>query len=854
MEINDSKNSKMKLFISYSHEDEEYVEKFKKHISPLIQKYGIEEWSDRKIIPGKNWEKEIENNLSDADIILLFISSNFLASKSCQKEKDYAYELKKRKNIAVIPIILSSCGWKGDDKLVKSQALPKDGQPISTFSNQDDAWMNVYDGLKRVIDDLTYSKNLELKEKFIESLKSVDLLMKAHPQKENVYLEDIFVPPEFTVIDESKNYVNKIDFIDFMKNIFDYSKVVIAGESLSGKTTICKVIFKKLREMDLFPIYIKDENRLLGKLEDIISRFFNQEYNGDIKRVETAYIILIIDDFHLTKYKEKVISQILEKYDRVILVVDDISSLNIADNNLLSEFKYFYINEFKPSKRYELIKKWVYLKSDDTTKDISLYKEIDKKVQQIDDALGKTFGRGIMPSYPFYILSAIVTYETFAMPISQEITSQGYFYQAFVYLYLRKRGVKNDEVDIYVNFLTELAYYLFSMKKTNLNDGEINEFLKYYKNKFTLPIKEDQILRKIDYIFTYNNFNNYFFMYPYLYYFFVAKYLAENIEKTEIWEKIEHIINNIHVEENAYITVFLVYHSKNEKILDLIKSKAAKLFESYQPASLTKKETRFFDEHIGEIIEASLPPPENTPENEREKLLKIKDEIEEKFDKREEKYDEIESTLDADLRQAIKTGEVIGCILKSRIGSLEKKDLVDLIISGINIHLRILAFYFDLINHEETKNLLINLISKKVNEIIKEKEDILRDKDKIRHLAETIFWNLNFIIVFALIKKTIYSLGSDKITEIIDLVNQKSNTPSYFLIKQGIYMWYLKRLDLETISKEIKRSDFSELSSRIIKFMVIEYAYLHPINYKERHQIRQYLNIPPNRIPRNLTK
>jgi len=847
MGINDSKNSKMKLFISYSHEDEEYVEKFKKHIAPLIQKYGIEEWYDRKIIPGKNWEKEIENNLSDADIILLFISSNFLASKYCQKEKDYAYELKKRKNIAVIPIILSSCGWKDDDKLVKSQALPKDGQPISTFSNQDDAWMNVYDGLKRVIDDLTYSKNLALKEKFIEYLQSVDLLMKAHPQKENVYLEDIFVPPEFTVIDESKDYDNKIDFIDFMKNIFDYSKVVISGESLSGKTTICKVIFKKLREMGLVPIYIKDENMLRGKLEDIISRFFDQEYNGDIKKVETAYIILIIDDFHLAKNKEKVISQILEKYDRVILVVDDISSLNIANNNLLSEFKYFYINEFKPSKRYELIKKWVYLKSDDTTKDISLYKEIDKKVQQIEEALGKTFGRGIMPSYPFYILSAIVTYETFVMPTSLEITSQGYFYQAFVYLYLRKHGVKNDEVDIYVNFLTELAYYLFSTKKTKLNDVEINEFFKYYKNKFTLPIKEDQILRKIDYIFTYDNFNNYFFMYSYLYYFFVAKYLAENIEKAEIWERIEHIINNIHVEENAYITVFLVYHSKNEKILDLIKSKAAKLFGSYEPASLTKKETRFFDEHIGEIIETSLPPLETTPENERGKLFKIKDEI-------EEKYDEIESNLDADLRQAIKTGEIIGCILKSRIGSLKKNDLVDLMISGINIHLRILAFYFDLINHEETKNLLINLISKKVNEIIKENEDILRDKDKIRQLAENIFWNLNFIIVFALIRKTIYSLGSDKITEIIDLVNQKFNTPSLFLIKHGIYMWYSKRLDLETISKEIKRSHFSELSSRVIKFMVIEYAYLHPITYKERHQIGQYLNIPPNRIPRNLTK
>ncbi len=843
MEINEQKNSKLKLFISYSHKDEKYVEEFRKWLALLKRNGVIEEWYDRKIVPGKNWEKEIENNLSDADIVCLFISPNFLASEYCQKEKEDAYNLKKRKNIAVVPIILSPCGWKDDDMLTKSLALPTDGKPISTFSNRDTAWLNVYEGLKKVIEDLTYSRNLTLKEDFMRFLQNADLLMKAHPQKENVYLEDIFVPPEFTVFDESREYDKKIDFNDFMKNILDYSKIVISGETLSGKTTICKIIFKKLRDMGLVPVYIRDQNRLRGKLENIISRFFNQQYNGDIKKVESAYIIPIIDDFHLAKNKDKVISQILKKYDHVILVVDDIFSLNIIDSNLLSEFKYFHINEFKPSKRYELVKKWVYLKSDETTKDIYLYKNIDKKVEQIESTLGKTFGRGIMPPYPFYILSAIVTYETLAMPISQEITSQGYFYQAFIYLYLRKRGVKNDEVDIYVNFLTELAYYLFSRKKSELSVIEMNEFIKYYKNKFTLPIEVDKILRKIDYIFSSNNFNNYSFTYPYLYYFFVAKYLAENIGKEEVWEKIKHIVNNIHVEENAYITVFLVHHTKDEKILTIIRLMASKLFERYEPASLTKKETRFFDEHIDEIIEASLPPANTTPEKERKRLLKRKDEI-------EEKYGNMDVILDADLRRAIKTGEVIGCILKSRVGSLEKKELVELMISGINIHLRILSFYLDMVNHEETKNYIINLISKKLNEIIKKNEEMSREE--MRQLAETIFWNLNFIVVFGLIKKTIYSLGSDKLIEIIELASKRIDTPSYFLIKHGIYMWYLKHLDLKTISKEIKRADFSDLSKKVIKFMVIEYAYLHPINYRERQQIVQQLKIPPNRIPRHL--
>ncbi len=844
MEINEQKNSKLKLFISYSHKDEEYVEEFRKWLALLKQNGIIEEWYDRKIVPGKNWEKEIENNLSDADIVCLFLSQNFLASEYCQKEKEEAYNLKKRKNIAVIPIILSPSGWKDDDMLSKSLALPTDGKPISTFPNKDIAWSDVYERLKKVIEDLTYSRNLTLKEGFIQFLKNVDLITKAHPQKENIYLEDIFVPPEFTVFDESREYDKKIDFGDLIKNILEYQKIVISGETLSGKTTICKIIFKKLRDIGLVPVYIRDQNRLRGKIDNVISRFFNQQYDGDIEKVDSGYIIPIIDDFHLAKNKDRAISQILNKYNRVIFVVDDIFSLNIRDNELLSQFRYFNINEFRPSQRYELVKKWVHLTPEAPTKDIILYKNIDEKVELIENTLGKTFGNGVMPSYPFYILSTIITYETLR-PMSHEITSQGYFYQAFIYLYLIKRGVKNDEIDIYINFLTELAYYLFSNEKSELTVMEMNKFIEYYKNKFTLPIDEDKILRRIDYIFSPNNFNNYSFTYMYLYYYFVAKYLAENIENPEIWEKIEHIINNIHVEKNAYIAVFLVHHSKSQKILDTIKSIASKLFNEYETASLTKKVTKFFDEHIDEIIEASLPPADTTPEKERKKLLKKKDEI-------EEKYGNMDVILDANLRQAIKTGEVIGCILKSRVGSLEKDELVKLMITGIDVHLRILSFFFDMVNHEETKNYIINLISKKLYKIIKEENNEKMSREEMRELAETIFWNLNFIVVFGLIKKAVQSLGSDKLIEIVDLANKRISTPSYFLIKHGIYMWYLKNLDIKTISKEIKRGDFSNLSKKVIKFMVIEYVYSHPISYKERQQIVQQLKIPPNRIPRHL--
>lgn len=144
-------SKKLKVFISYSHKDTSYVDRFRTHISPLKDNGLIEDWYDRKILPGEDFEEKIDNNLEDADVICLFISADFFDSDNCKKEKMKAFKLKKSKGIPVIPIILSDCGWEDVKDISKPLVLPTDGKPISNFPNQDSGWKDVYDGLKEVI-------------------------------------------------------------------------------------------------------------------------------------------------------------------------------------------------------------------------------------------------------------------------------------------------------------------------------------------------------------------------------------------------------------------------------------------------------------------------------------------------------------------------------------------------------------------------------------------------------------------------------------------------------------------------------------------------------------------------------
>ena len=49
----------------------------------LSQQDAIHVWHDRRIEPGADWKKEIDKNLEEADIVLLLISADFMASQYC---------------------------------------------------------------------------------------------------------------------------------------------------------------------------------------------------------------------------------------------------------------------------------------------------------------------------------------------------------------------------------------------------------------------------------------------------------------------------------------------------------------------------------------------------------------------------------------------------------------------------------------------------------------------------------------------------------------------------------------------------------------------------------------------------
>lgn len=79
---------KNKIFISYSHADIEYYKKLTTHLKVLGNYFsGIEVWSDKKIHAGEHWKQEIAKALNEANIAILLVSTEFLASDFIQNHE-----------------------------------------------------------------------------------------------------------------------------------------------------------------------------------------------------------------------------------------------------------------------------------------------------------------------------------------------------------------------------------------------------------------------------------------------------------------------------------------------------------------------------------------------------------------------------------------------------------------------------------------------------------------------------------------------------------------------------------------------------------------------------------------------
>jgi len=147
----------LKVFISCSPEDQLLRKELANHLANLRNQQLISDYYEGDISPGTEWLPQIMDHLKHDQLILLLISSDFMASQFC-----YSIELKQaiirhdKDQARVLPILLRPVDYE-EAPFAKLQALPSNGVPVTQWPSHDEAFVDVVKGIRKAIDELQAS-------------------------------------------------------------------------------------------------------------------------------------------------------------------------------------------------------------------------------------------------------------------------------------------------------------------------------------------------------------------------------------------------------------------------------------------------------------------------------------------------------------------------------------------------------------------------------------------------------------------------------------------------------------------------------------------------------------------------
>lgn len=147
----DPQQRRLRLFLSYSHKDAGLRDVFQENLALLEQDGLLEWWFDGKILPSAEWDKEIRNELENADIIVFMVSTTFLNSKYIRGvEMTRALKRRKANEAELVTVVLEDCAWK-EREFTKYQLVQPDGRPVRKWSRHRSAFNEVEKKLREVI-------------------------------------------------------------------------------------------------------------------------------------------------------------------------------------------------------------------------------------------------------------------------------------------------------------------------------------------------------------------------------------------------------------------------------------------------------------------------------------------------------------------------------------------------------------------------------------------------------------------------------------------------------------------------------------------------------------------------------
>jgi hypothetical protein len=703
----------------------------------------------------------------------------------------------------------------------------KNSRPIS-FHQENKRRFNLNNDYKRALNEL-----------------KIPLLI---DNKNPISLQEIYVYPD---LEPSAKDSDKLEFHFSSARLINStdSVIIIDGDSQVGKTSLMSMLFFKFYEKNKYPILfsgkdIKDTSIRKNLKTEFIKQYSEDALFEEFRQLEKSKKVLLIDDFQDCLFNPNATKDFIENcQDNFGTIIIGFDSANNILANLKLDFKkasYYSIKPFGYKKRNELVEKYHFLNLNTNTFN---EKAVLEEVKMTFDSVQAILGDRLMPAYPVFLLSIIQALKY--KPIKQDETSFGYCYQTLINYALLKSGVKNDEIDSYLNFLTEFAFFFVEKEVEEVDEYSVSSFYSVYSSKFITPplneiintLKSAKIIDHID--------NSYKFSYNYILYFLSAKKLADLIHTKSGMQLIGKLFTNLENERNANILVFITHHSKDISFIEDSLLNSMLLLDKLRPISL-EKDDPFYKEiiELAERLKNDFIDSNRTPEEERKRQLEENEKQLESSNKSKDDINYNENEINEAIAPFIKSSrsiEIIGQIVKNRKGSLEKKHLHDLISETYTTGFRAVSYFSELLKSMRTD--LSAVLDKHI-----ESSDT---RHEIENKILTFLQLASLKICIHTLTKLTFCVGTKELKDIYIDVAKNIGTPAAKLVTFSINSYYGKVSvsEVKSLAQEFKDNI---VAMQLLRSRVRFYVYNRDLDFSTKQKLASALKmtlLPPKRNP-----
>ena len=692
-----------------------------------------------------------------------------------------------------------------------------------------------------------------------------------HPRQDRLGLRDIFVYPDLLPVNTDVALVQeKIKQSISAETVLfstDISHVLLEGEENSGKSALLRMYFLEFYQRGKIPLLIqgaKSTTQGGDELRSLIKRRYNETYSGkdytQFEQLDPTERVLLIDNFEFEgndkEAQEAFFNFVHQFAGKCVVVTKDLLALERyattkTGSSALRQFNAYLVQEFGHVKRDELIKRWILLgrQTRDWNTPITLGERDHVRL-----IINTTIGRNLMPSFPIFLLIILQSTETAAQ--SSIGSTYGHYYQFLITRTLIESGVKPEDLDAYSNYISELAFnQYFSTHRKEVPKADYLTWHQSFCEDFGVYWEPDSLRATLvdANILAVEATGVIYFKYQYVYYFFLAKRLAMGIADESIRDSVLHMCDRLHIDEYANVILFLIHHSNDKFVLDSVQRSAKSLLNGQPQFGLDiSPENALLD------IVNRLPSPlgvqvleDRDPDVEQDKALKNRDlaeanhrELEKTVPESDELKEQPMDGLDilAQAGVAAKTVELLGQILRNYYGSLRVGTKVELAEEAVDLSLRALYSFIDLLISDEVEIVKVLMEARREYELEHLKTSARKDERELERWARDFAFSVLRVVARAIVRKVASALGSDQLKPTLEKLVPEEASLAYKMVEIAALLdgpIDIPRDKIDLMAKSLKSNP---LGFQILRDLVAQRVYRYPTDYTEKQWLSEKLN------------